>query len=324
MKILITGAGGFIGGHVAEKLAAMNYSVTAFSRQIPLFLADKNVEIISGDICRSADIKKAMEGADAIIHAAAMLAARSYDKEMIFKINYEATAQIMSYAEKIGVSKIVHISTGGVLGNIEHPPVDETAPYKPEDLYEESKMLAEKEVLDYAKKGLHAVVVRPTWSYGERDKRVFKLIKAIKERKMFKIGRCQNLQHPVYISDLVHGILLALEKGKKGSVYFIGGSELVTTDTVIDTIARLLSVKLFPFRFPLGVMKLIASIFDKVYKKYNKEAPFSEAKLGFFIKNRAFSINKAQTELGYNPEIHFEPGMAKTIEWYITQKWLIK
>jgi len=323
MKVLVTGAGGFIGSHVAEQLACSGYEVRALSRQVPISLIGKEIEIRKGDIAVDAHLEDVIQGVDAIIHSAALLAARTYSKETIFRINYESTVKLLQIALRNGVKKIVHLSTGGVLGDIKNPPADETAAYHPEDLYEESKMLAEQKVLEYASLSLSTVVVRPTWSYGERDKRVFKLVKQIKTKRFMKIGKCSNVQHPVYISDLVAGIILALEKGKSGSVYFIGGNEIIKTSEIIDTIASLVSVKLFPFTVPIFPMKIAALIMDKIYGKLNKEAPFSIAKLGFFIKSRAFSIKKAQSELGYEPQISFIDGMKKTIQWYQQQHWLL-
>lgn len=324
MRILVTGVGGFIGSHIAEKLAKEGNSVVAFSRQVPISLLEyKNIFIKVGDISEIEGLREAIKGVDAVVHCAALLAARAYDRERVYAVNYYATENLLELAYRNKVKRLLHISTGGVLGGIEKPPADETSPYNPEDLYEETKMLAEKKVIEYVGKGLNAVIVRPTWSYGERDKRVFKLINSIKKRKIIKIGDCNNLQHPVYINDLVNGILLALEKGEKGSIYFIGGAEYITTNDIIDIIADILKVKILPFHIPIHFMKYVAQLLDNIYKKLGKEAPFSMVKLGFFIKNRAFSIEKARKELTYQPQIKFKEGMEKTIQWYYKQKWLI-
>jgi nucleoside-diphosphate-sugar epimerase len=82
-------------------------------------------------------------------------------------------------------------------------------------------------------------------------------------------------------------------------------------------------VKLFPVAIPIMPMRLAAKTMDAIYSILNKEAPFSETKLGFFLKNRAFSIKKAQSELGYEPIVRFEEGMKKTIQWYWQQRWLL-
>jgi nucleoside-diphosphate-sugar epimerase len=324
MKILVSGAGGFIGSHIAERLAKMGNTVIAFSRQVPIPLLEyNNISIKVGDINDSSMLNSAIDGVEAIIHCAALLASRTYDKEKVYQINYHATENLLDLAYKNGITNFLHISSGGVLGDIKNPPADESHPYNPQDAYEESKMLAEKKVIEYSKKGLNVIIVRPTWSYGERDKRVFKLINSIKKRKILKIGKCDNLQHPVYISDLVDGIILALQKGKNGSIYFIGGNEHLTTNQIIDIIANLLAVNIIPFHIPIAPMKKLAKLMDKLFEKINKEAPFSETKLGFFTKTRAFSINKAKEELEYLPKVSFIEGMRKTIQWYYEQKWLL-
>lgn len=323
MKVLVTGAGGFIGSHVVEQLTLSGYGVRTLSRQIPVSLLGNEIEMRIGDIAIPENLEEAIKNVDVIIHAAALLAARTYSKDTIYRVNYEATKNLLDIALNHGIKKVVHLSTGGVLGGIKNPPADENTAYHPEDIYEESKMQAEQKVIEFSKMGLHTVVVRPTWSYGERDKRVFKLIKQIKSRRFVKIGKCANVQHPVYISDLVKGIILAMEKGKNGSIYFIGGSEIITTSDIIDTIAKILSVKLFPLAIPVMPMKLAAKVIDKIYGVLNKEAPFSETKLGFFLKNRAFSIGKAHSELGYEPAMKFEEGIQKTIQWYWQQRWFL-
>lgn len=324
MRILVTGAGGFIGSHIAEKFAKDGYSVVAFSRQVPVSLLEhNNIFIKVGDISDVNSLREAIKDVDAVVHCAALLAARTYDRERVYAVNYYATQNLLELAYRNKIERVLHISTGGVLGGIDKPPADETSPYNPEDLYEETKMLAEKKVLEYVGKGLNALIVRPTWSYGERDKRVFKLVNSIKKRKIIKIGDCKNIQHPVYISDLVNGILLALEKGVKGSIYFVGGDEYITTNDVIDIIANILKVKILPFHLPIIPMKKFAQALDSIYKQLGREAPFSMVKLGFFIKNRAFSIEKAKRELNYHPKVKFKEGMEKTIKWYYEQKWLI-
>ncbi len=324
MKVLVTGAGGFIGSHVAEELARREFLVVSFSRQIPLSLLEyKNIYIKVGDINDYKCLEEAVKDVDAVIHCAAILAAKTYDKEKAYNVNYYATDKLLELSSKYSIKRFLHISTGGVLGDVKNPPADESYSYNPEDLYEETKMLAEKKVLEYANNGLDAVVIRPTWSYGERDKRIFKLINSIRKRKIIKIGKCDNLQHPVYISDLVNGIILALQRGKKGSIYFIGGDEHITTNKIIDTIAAILSIRIIPYHIPIFPMKIFAKVLDYIFKRVGKEAPFSETKLGFFTKNRAFCIDKAKNELKYNPKMNFKEGIEKTIRWYFEQKWLI-
>jgi len=321
-RILITGAAGFIGSHLCEYLSKLGYKIYALSRQIPLPLLQSELEVIRGDISSTEVLRNAVKKVDIIIHAAAILASKSYEKKVFYDINYLSTCKLLEIAKECYIKKFLYISSGGVLGHIEKPPADEKCKYAPEDAYEETKMLSEIKVLEASRNSFDAIILRPTWSYGPRDKRVFKLIKAIYKRRFVKIGRCQNLQHPVYISDLVEGIRLALERGKNNSIYFIGGDEILSTSDIINIISDLLQVKVLPFAIPFFLMNPLAKICDKIYGKLNKEAPFSTTKLGFFLKNRAFSIKKAQEELGYRPEVKFREGMRRTIQWYKENTWL--
>jgi len=147
-RILITGAAGFIGSHLCEYLSKLGYKIYALSRQIPLPLLQSDLEVIRGDISSTEVLRNAVKKVDIIIHAAAILASKSYDKKVFYDINYLSTCKLLEIAKECYIKKFLYISSGGVLGHIEKPPADEKCKYAPEDAYEETKMLSEIKVLE--------------------------------------------------------------------------------------------------------------------------------------------------------------------------------
>lgn len=319
LKILITGASGFIGSHLAEQLLEEGAEVRLFvrnSKEIGL-RGEERMEKVIGDILELDSILKALNGVDIVFHLAAELRMGLVSADLLTKVNSNGAKNVITACRKKKISKLIFSSSVGVLGDIKKPPASENYPPQPEDDYEISKYQGEKLALKAAEEGLRVIIIRPAWVYGPRDKRTLKLFRIINKGRMFLIGNGKNLQHPVYVTDVVQSMILASRKEvKNGSTYHIAGDRILTLNELLKLCASNLGSKILPLHFPLFLALLIAWITEPLFKKFNRESPLTKGKLGFFIKNRAYSIRKAEKELGYKPTISLENGLQQTFKWY--------
>jgi nucleoside-diphosphate-sugar epimerase len=209
----------------------------------------------------------------------------------------------------------------GVQGEISDPPAKETAPYKPGDHYQESKMEGEKLALGFFEKyGMAGSVVRPVGIYGPGDTRFLKLFKFINNGKFRMIGPGNVLYHLTYVEDLVAGIILAGEKEAAiGNVYTIGGNEYLPLKDLVKLIADVLQKPVPGKHIPLTPVYMAAAVCETVCRPLGIEPPIYRRRLDFFTKDRAFDISKAREELDYQPRIALADGLAKTAQWYKEQ-----
>ena len=166
------------------------------------------------------------------------------------------------------------------------------------------------------------VVVRPGWVYGPGDRRTFKLIKAIAAEKFILLTKGDVCQTPVYIDDLVRGILLCAEKGEAGEIYHLAGKEALTVEEITTMIAQAAGTKFLRIPLPSLFLKLAAWKLEFFFNLLGKEAPLTRGKLAFFVHPKPLSIQKARGRLDYEPEWDFAAGIASTFAWYRKNGWL--
>jgi nucleoside-diphosphate-sugar epimerase len=322
MKAFITGASGFIGAHLAEELYRQKWqvSVLVHKRDLPL---PQRFQIFRGDIKEAGPLKDMFQGTDVLFHLAAALGASRIDKKEFFKINAEGTENVLKAAREARIKRIIHFSSAGVLGSVkENRAVAEDHLPSPQDVYDRTKLEGERIALRYAREGSDVVVVRPGWVYGPGDRRTFKLIKTIAARRFILPTRGTTRQTPVYIEDLIQGVLLAAEKARAGEIYHLAGSEVLTVREIVSLIAQAAGNRFSSFPFPILLLKTAAFILEKTFFLVKKEAPLTRGRLAFFIHPKPLSIRKAVAELGYSPQTDLKRGMSQTVSWYLKNGWM--
>ena len=322
MRAFVTGGSGFIGGHLIESLLGLGFEVRTLVHRSPLRSHD-NVEIVLGDICDKELLSKALKGTDILFHLASALGSSAIGRDEFRRINVLGTESVLESARSAGVGRAVHFSSAGVFGAVKGVEIAaESFPPKPITLYDKTKLKGEEAALRFAREGSEVLVVRPGWAYGPGDRRTLKLIKAVCSGRFLLATRGKGLQTPVYIDDLVKGILLAGEKGQKGKVYHLAGSEIMTVRDIVYEIAGACGRKLSKLYLPLLPAHLAALLLEKTFAPLRREPPLSRSKLSFFVHSKPLSIEKARNELGYEPEVNFRSGIARTVSWYRSQGWL--
>jgi len=322
MRAFITGASGFIGSYLVEHLLQKNWQVRVLlhKNKIP---RESEIEIVKGDIRDLQTLRDALAGIDVLFHGAAALGAALIGQEEFYKINVDGTKNILKAARAENIKRIVHLSSAGVLGSIKkNETAAEAYPLNPKNTYDKSKLEGEKIALQQAQEGMDIVIIRPGWVYGPGDRRTFKLIKSIDKRRFILVTKGKIWQTPIYIQDLIKGILLCAEKGKMGEIYHLSGGEVLSVREIVRTIAAATGKKIPAVTLPLFPVKFTAWSLEKIFFLFKKEAPLTPGKLSFFIHPKPLAVKKAINELGFSPQIIFKEGMALTVSWYREHNWL--
>ena len=328
-RVLVTGATGFVGQHLTRELLNLGAKVRILARSssnpsvIEEFTA-KGAELVVGDICDREAVFSAVASQQIVFHIAALFREAKHEDQVYFDVNVGGTRNVLDAAESLNVSRVVHCSTIGVHSNIPSPPANEDEPYRPGDIYQETKCEGEKLALEYFRSGrVPGVVVRPAMIWGEGDKRLLKLFRGVAARRFPIIGDGKTLTHWVYVHDLVQGFLLAAEKDNAlGQVYIFAGQRPVSISELVTTVAGFAGVEPLPLKIPALPVQLLGSLVEFVCKPLGIEPPIYRRRVDFFTKDRAFDTTKAQRELGYQPLGDFKNEARNIFDWYKENHWL--
>ncbi|HSC13521.1 MAG TPA: NAD-dependent epimerase/dehydratase family protein, partial [Gammaproteobacteria bacterium] len=240
MKVLVTGATGFTGHHLATALAAAGDSVRALVRPSnrAAQLRDLGFEVFEGELTSANDVYEAAKGCDRIYHLAAAFRSIAHSDDHYWRVNVGGTLNVLAAARAHGCERLVHCSTGGVHGHIEDPPADETYCFKPGDVYQRTKLEAELAAADAAEQGVPVSIVRPGAIYGEGDLRFLRLFRAIQQNRFAMVGSGRTRLHMVYVDDLVRGLMLAgSHPAARGETFLIAGAEAPTLNEIAQSVA---------------------------------------------------------------------------------------
>jgi nucleoside-diphosphate-sugar epimerase len=322
-RILVTGATGFTGGHLYERLAGEGYAVRALVRQPQQCagLQQWGGEVVVGDLCTPRTVAAAMQGVDVVYHIAALFRPENVSRQEMWETNVQGTQNLLDAAIKAGVRRFVHCSTVGVHGDIRQPPATEETPYGPGDHYQASKAAGERLVLEYMRAGrLPIVVFRPGGIYGPRDRRFLKLFKSIQMGTFVMLGTGNVLYQMIYIDDLIDGILrCGTNQRAIGNVYILTGAEPTTLRQLVQVIAEVLGVRPPWLRFPVTPVYVAGVLCELLCKPLGIQPPLYRRRVDFFRKTRCFDIAKAARELGFSPRTTLRTGMGLTAAWYRQQ-----
>jgi len=315
MNIFVTGASGFIGKALIKELADRKHKVSVLQHKKAVF-KESSYRVYQGDISDFSVLKKASTNAEVVFHLAASMGADQVSEREFMRINKKGTELVLKAAEEAGVKKFVHFSSAGVFGSVRQKvAVGEDHPRNPISVYEDA-------VLNFPSQKMRIMVVRPGWVYGPEDRRTFKLIKAIADKRFIFVTGKKTLQTPVYINDLIKGVLLCAERGKNKEIYHLAGKEILTVREIAEKIADALETHFPTLTLPLWFIKMVAFICENGYRVLGREAPITRGRLAFFTHSKPLSIKKAELELEYSPEYDFRTGIQRTISWYKEKGWL--
>jgi len=301
----VTGATGFLGTTLCRKLLEDGRRVRAIYRNPQKLdaLDGLDVEPVQADVTDEAALRAAFEGVDIVYHVAALFREQGIADTAFWNTNVEGTRNVLTAAKHEGVRRIVHCSTVGVHSDIPSPPADESEPYRPGDIYQETKCEGEKLALQWFREGkIDGCVVRPAMIWGPGDKRTLKLYRGIAKRRLPIIGTGKILLHWVLVDDVARGLILAGDAEQStGQIYIIAGEKTVSIADLYAIIADQLSVKPIGIRVPALPVQMVGEIVERICRPLGIEPPIYRRRVDFFTKTRAFDWSKAKKELGYHP-----------------------
>lgn len=326
--MLITGATGLVGSHVAERARKLNLRTRALVRQDSdtRLLDQWGVEKVFGELTDAESLQNAVQGVTVIIHCAAKVGDWGPVDEYR-AVNVRALENLLSVAESAGTLKrFVHVSSLGVYEGRDHHGTDETTPPSTTGLdgYTLTKVEAEHVVLRHIReKKCPATLLRPGFIYGPRDRTVLpRLLERLKKGQVKFFGDGEQLMNNTFVGNLVEAIFLSLDKPEAiGETFNITDGTLVSKKEFISTAAREAGYKIPTGSVPLGVAKALTTVCEGTYRLLKKkEAPLlSKARFKFLGLNLDFCIDKARRVLGYEPPVAFPDAMHQTIEWFRSQ-----
>ncbi len=327
MTTLVTGATGFLGSALVTELVKREQSVRILARDEEKARAQfgNAVTLIPGDITDVAQVQQAVDGVSSIYHLVGRLYHPSTHAELYYRTHVEGTRILLNACKgQSQLQRIVHCSTTGVYGVTGKVPAAENAPFAPTNPYEASKLEAELLALQaWQEQGLPVTVVRPGLVYGPGDLHLLGFFASIQKGLFRVIAGGEALLHPVYIDDMTAAFLLCAEQPEAaGRSYNIAGSQIVTIRELATAIAHSLDKELSRGSIPLWLANLASDIFAVTPGLKGEKAPLTRSRVKFLTNSRVYDISRAETELGYTPQVELEEGMKRTAKWYYKHHYL--
>lgn len=320
---LVTGASGFVGSALVRKLIAAAHQVRVLLRPTSDLrnIEGLPVEVALGDLADKNSLERALEGCNALYHAAADYRLWARHPQQLYQSNVAGTLNIMQAALKAGVERIVYTSSVATLGlHADGTPADENTPVTLNDMighYKRSKFLAEAEVKRMIDgQGLPAVIVNPSTPVGPRDIRPTPtgrmVLDAACGRTPAYVDTGLNLVH---VDDVAQGHLLAFERGVVGERYILGGRNM-TLQEILTEVARISGQKPPRVKLPHNLVLPIAYLSEAWAWLTNGPEPRATVDgVRLSKKYMFFSIEKARRELGFNPR-PVEEALKDAVEWF--------
>lgn len=321
MKMLVTGGTGFTGSALVKRLLSKGHDVRVLDNQKGIMhdeLVEMGAQVSIGSITDRELVSDCVAGSEVVFHLAAAFRKVNLPKHVYWDTNVTAMRQLLEICRDSGVKKVVYCSTQGVHGNVDNPPGNEDTPVEPEDYYQYTKYEGEKVAQEFIREGMDITTLRPTAIYGPGDPgRFLMLFRRVGSGAFPFFGPGTALYHPLYIDNFLDAFELAMERPEgKGEVYLIADENYYPIKEIVRKIARIMEVDLKIRHYPFWPLYVLAAAVELLFKPLPWDPPLFRRRADWFRQNRAFKIDKAKNELGYNPGVDLDTGLRKTYEWY--------
>ena len=324
-SVMLTGATGFIGSHLAERLLREGIRLSLWVRRRNGLIASlerAGAKVFLGDPRDDRVLAAALRGVDLVVHCAGT--ARAFDREGYFKTNVDLTRWILGSLQ--APQKMVYISSQAAAGpSGGDAPLDESVEPRPISHYGQSKLEAEEWVRRWGgANGSGYVILRPSIVYGPRERDLYNLFKWIRRGVLPCMGDGRQQISLVHVDDLVDAVMAVVESAPPGQTYFVTGGEHCSVKALGLTIRDALGKgRLLHLDIPEWVFESLGRILDAVSLVTRAPALLSRQKT-LEMRQPAWlcSNRKIREALGWEPRYSLRRGIDETVAWYIREKWL--
>ena len=322
MKAFVTGATGFVGSHVARVLAEQGADLRLLVRgsSDPKNIQQLNADRVVGDLCDPESIDRAMAGCDVVFHVAADYRLWVRDPAQMYQANVEGTRTILQAARKNRVRRVVYTSSVATMGfTVKNNPVDESSPVSLENMighYKRSKYMAEEVAIAAGRDGVDVVVVNPSTPVGEQDIKPTPtgriVVDFLKKKFPAYVDTGLNL---VDVRECARGHVAALEKGRSGERYILGGENL-TLKQILDKLAAITGLPSPRVRLPYAVALasgVVDTVVTGVVLRREPRVTIDAVRMG--RKKMFVSSAKAERELGWKA-VPVDAALRRAVQWF--------
>jgi nucleoside-diphosphate-sugar epimerase len=313
----ITGGAGFLGLHLCRRLVADGRNVRTLDL-VPLDDAplEGKVEQLQGDVRRRDDVRKLVDGADVLVHAAAALPIQA-TREAIWSANVEGTATTLAAALEAGVKRVIYVSSTAVYGVPEKHPIFEDDPLVGVGHYGESKIEAERICREFAQRGLETVIIRPKTFIGPERLGVFEILfDWIREgRRIPILGDGSNRYQLLAVEDLVEATVLAADAPVAGEAINVGASDFGTVRSDLQALIDHAESGARLRRVPPWLVVPALRVLEKL-----RLSPLAEWHYKTAYKDSFVDVAKAKRLLGWSPRQSNERALIETYDWYLANR----
>ena len=329
-KILVTGATGFLGSHVAEHFNTLGYEVFAIGRnkEKGKRLEEKEIRFLPIDFTQEKEMVEACKGMDYVIHAGALSSPWGRYEEF-YQSNVVGTMNILKGAKKYGVKRVVHVSTPSLYFKFNDDEgfdgkgvrEDHPLPKEMVNHYAKTKWLAEKEVDKAFAEGLPIITIRPRAIFGEGDNALMPKLIAVNDKvgvPLFHGGK--NKMDITYVGNVVHAIELCLftEEKHLGKKYNITNGKTIEFHDLLDYSFKKMGKPFQKLKLPYGLVFRLAGVMEWTHRHlFNyKEPTLTKYSVSVLAKTQTLNIEQARLDLGYEPKVSIEEGIERYVAWY--------
>jgi UDP-glucose 4-epimerase len=319
LNIFLTGATGFLGGHILKALLQEGHHIICAvrSQENIKTLQEISPHLTFAQIREEEELIRSLERCTVVVHLAGQLGRYAVSYDSFFSTNCELTEKLLLLSEKCGIRHFIFCSTPGVYGFGKRLCGEET-PYAPRNDYEKTKVIAEQKIIGHCHNAsIQYTILRPDFVYGPGDMRRIKMYRAIKNKKFVLTTNGKSYLHPTYIEDVKQAFLLCLENPDAlNQIFNIAAANDMTAKEYLSVIAKYTNSKLIHINIGYIFSVIGASLIDQITQNcFNHEGFVSKNKIDFLSVDHSSNIEKAKKMLDYRPQYDFERGICETIRW---------
>jgi nucleoside-diphosphate-sugar epimerase len=325
MRLLVTGGTGFIGSQLAADARRRGAEVIVLGltdlpeeRENARWLGELGVEVVSGSLTDAELCRRSMKGVTHVHHLAVAMREAGVPDSHFERVNLDGTRELLRAAAEARVERFVYCSTIGIFGHRAPGVTHEDSPLAPGNIYERTKVAAERLVLGaHREAGLPVVVLRPADVYGPRDRRLLKLFRGVERGRFPLFGDGGGRRHMVYVDDVASAFALANQRREApGQTMIVAGPEVCTLRELIDRVAKACGRERSGPRLPLAPMLAAAAVVEDVCTALRVRPPIYRRRMDFYTSDSAFDTTRARAVLGWAPAVDLDEGIRRTLAWY--------